>query len=48
MSLLDKLKGLVPVRLLAVMEYPDRSAASKAEYAIKRLTAGEKRALAVV
>lgn len=38
----------LPVRLLAVMEYPERSAASKAEYAIKRLTAGEKRALAVV
>jgi putative endonuclease len=34
-----------PRRLLAVMEYPDRSAASKAEYAVKQLTASEKRAL---
>lgn len=36
-----------PQRLLAVIEYPDRSAASKAEYAMKKLTAGEKRKIAV-
>jgi len=34
-----------PRRLLAVIEYPDRSAASKAEYQIKRLSPREKRAL---
>ena len=34
-----------PRRLLAAIEYPDRSAASKAEYQIKRLSALEKRAL---
>jgi putative endonuclease len=34
-----------PKRLLAVFNYPDRSAASKAEYAIKQLTADEKRQL---
>lgn len=32
-----------PRRLLAVIEYADRSAASKAEYAMKRLSAAEKR-----
>lgn len=32
-----------PRRLLAVVEYPDRSTASKAEYAMKRLSAAEKR-----
>lgn len=32
-----------PRRLLAIVEYPDRSTASKAEYAMKRLTAMEKR-----
>lgn len=32
-----------PRRLLAVIEYPDRSTASKAEYAMKRLSAAEKR-----
>jgi putative endonuclease len=36
-----------PQRLLAVIEYPDRSAASKAEYAMKKLTAEEKRKVAV-
>lgn len=36
-----------PQRLLAVIEYPDRSAASKAEYAMKQLTAGEKRKVAL-
>ncbi len=35
-----------PVRLLAVFEYPDRSAASSAEYRIKQLSAREKRSLA--
>ncbi len=34
-----------PVRLLAAIECTDRSAASKAEHAIKRLSAAEKRAL---
>ncbi len=33
-----------PVCLLAVMELPDRSAASKAEYAVKQLPAIEKQA----
>ena len=32
-----------PRRVLAIVEYPDRSAASKAEYAMKRLSAREKR-----
>lgn len=35
-----------PKRLLAVFNYPDRSAASKAEYAIKQLSAEEKRRFA--
>ena len=34
-----------PRRLLAAIEYADRSAASKAEYQIKRLTPPEKREL---
>lgn len=34
-----------PRRLLAAIEYPDRSAASKAEYQIKRLFPRDKRAL---
>jgi putative endonuclease len=34
-----------PLRLLAAFEYPDRSAASKAEFQIKRLTPRDKRAL---
>jgi len=34
-----------PRRLLAAIEYADRSAASKAEYQIKRLTPPEKRKL---
>jgi putative endonuclease len=34
-----------PRRLLATIEYPDRSAASKAEYRIKRLSPREKREL---
>lgn len=32
-----------PRRLLAIVEYADRSTASKAEYAMKRLSAPEKR-----
>ena len=32
-----------PRRLLAAIEYPDRSAASKAEYQIKQMSAEEKR-----
>jgi len=32
-----------PRRLLAIVAYPDRSSASKAEYAMKRLSAAEKR-----
>jgi putative endonuclease len=35
-----------PVRMLAAEAHPDRSAASKAEYRIKRLSAVEKRARA--
>ena len=34
-----------PRRLLAAIEYPDRSAASKAEYQIKRLSPRDKREL---
>ena len=36
-----------PKCLLAVVQYPDRSAASKAEYAIKKLSAIEKQAYAL-
>lgn len=36
-----------PQRLLAVFEHPDRSAASKAEYAMKKLSAEEKRKVAL-
>jgi len=35
-----------PRDLLAVVEYPDRSTASRAEYAIKQLSASEKREFA--
>jgi putative endonuclease len=35
-----------PQRLLASFEMPDRAAASRAEYRVKRLTPGAKRALA--
>ena len=35
-----------PARVLASFEYADRASASKAEYAMKRLTAFEKRAVA--
>ncbi|HET6546768.1 MAG TPA: GIY-YIG nuclease family protein [Rhodanobacteraceae bacterium] len=34
-----------PVRLLAAIEYPDRSTAARAECAIKRLSAAQKRGL---
>jgi len=34
-----------PLRLLARFEYPDRAAASRAEYEIKQLTPARKRAL---
>ena len=34
-----------PLRLLARFEYPDRSTASRAEYAIKQLSPARKRAL---
>ena len=36
-----------PARLLARFPHPDRSSALKAEYAIKQLSASEKRALAL-
>jgi putative endonuclease len=32
-----------PRRLLVTLAFPDRSSASKAEYQVKRMTAGEKR-----
>jgi putative endonuclease len=35
-----------PLRLLASIEYPDRSAAARAEYRVKRLSAAAKRELA--
>ena len=35
-----------PLKVLAIFEHPDRSSASKAEYAMKQLTAAEKRAVA--
>ncbi len=34
-----------PRRLLAVIEYPDRSTAAKAEYVTKQLSANEKRTM---
>jgi putative endonuclease len=34
-----------PLRLLACFEHPDRSSASRAEYAIKQLAPAQKRAL---
>ncbi len=34
-----------PTRVLAIFPYPDRAAASRAEYAIKQLSPGAKRAL---
>ena len=33
-----------PARILGVVEFPDRSMASKAEYGVKQLSSGEKRA----
>ncbi len=35
-----------PLRVLASLEYPDRGSASKAEYAMKQLTAAGKRGVA--
>lgn len=35
-----------PVRLLASIAYPDRSAAARAEYRVKQLSAADKRRLA--
>ncbi|MCE9641304.1 MAG: GIY-YIG nuclease family protein [Betaproteobacteria bacterium] len=37
-----------PKRLLTVIDYPDRSKASAAEYAVKQLSAAEKRAYALL
>ena len=37
-----------PRRLLAVLDYPDRASASVAEYAVKQLSAVEKRAYALL
>jgi putative endonuclease len=34
-----------PLRVLASLEFPDRSTASKAEYRVKQLTAAQKRSL---
>ncbi len=36
-----------PLRLISVIEYPDRSTALKAEHSIKQLSARQKRALGV-
>lgn len=36
-------RGRPPVRLLAVVPYPDRAAASRAEYEVKRLSLERKR-----
>lgn len=38
-------RSFPPLRVLHVMEYPDRSSASRAEYRIKQLSASQKRAL---
>lgn len=37
-----------PLGLLTVLEYPDRSSASAAEYALKQMTAAEKRCYALL
>ncbi len=37
-----------PKRLLAAIEYPDRSSALSAEYAVKQISAAEKRAYALL
>ena len=37
-----------PRRLLAVIDYPDRGSALSAEYAVKQLSAAEKRAYALL
>lgn len=36
-----------PCTLLAVVEYPDRSSASQAEYLVKQMTASQKREFAL-
>ena len=36
-----------PARLLAILEYPDRASASRAEHAVKTLSAAEKCAYAL-
>lgn len=36
-------RAFPPLKLLATVEYPDRSAASKAEYAAKQMTSYQKR-----
>jgi len=41
-------RAFPPRKLLMAIEYPDRSSASKAEYATKRLTASQKRQLVSV
>lgn len=40
-------RSRLPARLLAVIDYPDRARASRAEYAVKTLSAAEKRAYAL-
>ncbi len=37
-----------PKRLLAAIDYPDRSSALSAEYAVKQISAAEKRAYALL
>ncbi len=37
-----------PASLLGVLDYPDRAAASRAEYEVKSLSAAEKRAYAMI
>ena len=37
-----------PKRLLAAIDYPDRSSALSAEYAVKQITSAEKRAYALL
>lgn len=37
-----------PLRLLTVIDYPDRSSASIAEHAVKQMSAAEKRAYALL
>ena len=37
-----------PLRLLTAIDYPDRASASAAEYAVKQMSAAEKRAYALL